>query len=43
MLDIGYTGAVVVFCAGLITSLVLVIYIVKSYYKCKDKDPYEDD
>ncbi len=43
MLNIGYAGAVVVFALGVITSVITVVYIVKSYLDAKGKDPFEGE
>ena len=43
MIDVGYSGAVLIFVVGVATTLSVIAYVVWNYLKLRNKDPFEGE
>lgn len=43
MIDVGYSGAVLIFVVGVATTLSVIFYVVCNYLKFRNKDPFEGE
>ena len=43
MIDVGYSGAVLIFVVGLATTISVIAYVTLNYLKFKNKDPFEGE